>query len=119
MEQELYISVDLETAGPIPGEFSMLSLGACVVGKDDLRFYSELQPINENAIPKALEISGFTLEKLSTSGEAPGPAMAKFRDWMKQVSGRSQPVFVGFNAPFDWSFVNWYFVKFLQKNPFG
>ena len=28
-------------------------------------------------------------------------------------------VFVGFNAPFDWSFVNYYFHKYIGKNPFG
>jgi hypothetical protein len=28
-------------------------------------------------------------------------------------------VFVGFNAPFDWSFVNYYFHKYLGSNPFG
>ena len=28
-------------------------------------------------------------------------------------------VFVGFNAPFDWSFVNYYFHRFLGHNPFG
>jgi DNA polymerase III epsilon subunit-like protein len=26
---------------------------------------------------------------------------------------------VGFNAPFDWSFVNYYFHRFAGKNPFG
>ena len=26
-KQEVYISVDVETAGPIPGEYSMLTLG--------------------------------------------------------------------------------------------
>ena len=26
-----YISVDIETSGPIPGDYSLLSLGACVV----------------------------------------------------------------------------------------
>lgn len=119
MAQEVYISVDIETAGPIPGEFSMLSLGACVVGDEALRFYAELQPINSNAIPKALEISGFTLEQLSEKGEAPKIAMNKFRDWLKEVRGTRKPVFVGFNAAFDWSFINWYFVKFLGDNPFG
>jgi hypothetical protein len=28
-------------------------------------------------------------------------------------------VFAGFNAPFDWSFVNYYFHKFSGGNPFG
>jgi DNA polymerase III epsilon subunit-like protein len=28
-------------------------------------------------------------------------------------------VFVGLNVPFDWSFVNYYFHKYLGGNPFG
>src|SRR5438552_192307 len=31
--EEVYISVDIEASGPIPGEYSLLSLGACVVCK--------------------------------------------------------------------------------------
>lgn len=27
--------------------------------------------------------------------------------------------YVGFNASFDWSFVNYYFDLFLGENPFG
>ena len=28
-------------------------------------------------------------------------------------------VFVGLNAPFDWTFVNYYFLKYHDQNPFG
>jgi DNA polymerase III epsilon subunit-like protein len=38
---------------------------------------------------------------------------------MSVIAGKSKPVFVGFNACFDWSFVNWYFHKFTGENPFG
>lgn len=29
------------------------------------------------------------------------------------------PIFVGFNAAFDWSFINYYFHSYLGNNPFG
>ena len=45
-ENELYISVDIEAAGPVPVEYSMLSIGACVVGSPEVSFYIELKPIN-------------------------------------------------------------------------
>ena len=32
---EQYISFDVEASGPIPATYSMLSLGACVVGSSD------------------------------------------------------------------------------------
>ncbi|MBI5452186.1 3'-5' exonuclease [Candidatus Gottesmanbacteria bacterium] len=116
---ELYISVDIEASGPIPGEFSILSLGACVVGQPSKTFYAELKPINDNFIDKALKVSGLSLEDLKTKGEEPAQAMARFERWIKDISGESRPIFVGFNATFDWMFTHWYFMKFLGRNPFG
>ena len=117
--EEAYISVDIETAGPIPGEYSMLSLGACLVDAPEVTFYMELKPINDRFISAALRVSGLTLEHLTTIGRDPGEAMRVFGDWVRVVATNRIPVFVGFNASFDWSFVNWYFHLFLGDNPFG
>ena len=116
---EVYISVDIEAAGPVPAEYSMLSVGASVVGEPDASFYAEFKPLNENVVLEALAVSKFDLKALSKSGKEPRVAMSEFRDWVKAVAGVRKPVFVGFNASFDWSFVNWYFHKFLGENPFG
>lgn len=117
---EIFISVDVETAGPIPGEFSLLSIGSCVATDPDMTFYCELQPINDNADAAAMEVSGLSLMKLTETGLEPALAMASFARWLEQISGDGgQVVFVGFNAPFDWSFVNYYFHRFEGKNPFG
>ncbi|MER8349344.1 3'-5' exonuclease, partial [Acinetobacter baumannii] len=45
--------------------------------------------------------------------------MSRFRAWIDQIAGDDTPVFVGFNAPFDWSFVNYYFHRYTGENPFG
>ncbi|MGC2236399.1 MAG: 3'-5' exonuclease [Pyrinomonadaceae bacterium] len=116
---EIYISVDVETAGPIPSMYSMLSIGACMVGKADEQFYIELQPINALFIPEAIKIVGKSLEEFTKSGSEPLEAMQKFRAWILKISEESTPVFVGFNATFDWSFINWYFHTYLDDNPFG
>lgn len=116
---EVFISVDVESSGPIPGDYSMLSLGACVVGSNDEGFYAEFKPLNDNAVPDAMKVTGFDLAKLAETGERPEIAMKKLAAWMKEVAGDAKPVFVGFNAGFDWSFVNWYFIHFLKDNPFG
>jgi DNA polymerase III epsilon subunit-like protein len=118
-KMERFISVDVETSGPIPGDYSMLSLGACVVGDRDESFYVEIKPLNDNAIPDALKVSGFDMAKLAETGETPERTMAKLAAWVKTVAGDGKPVFVGLNAGFDWSFVNWYFVHFTGGNPFG
>ncbi len=117
--RDCFVSVDVETAGPIPGEYSMLSLGACVVGRPDDGFYAEFKPLNGNAVADALRVTGFDLTELARTGEPPEVAMAKFRDWLTGACAGEEPVFVGFNAGFDWSFVNLYFHRFQVENPFG
>lgn len=116
---ECFISVDVECSGPIPGDYSLLSIGACVVGRHDETFYAELKPLNHNAVPEALQVTGFELAQLQCVGELPSDVFGKFRDWVRSVCGTAKPIFVGFNAGFDWSFVNWYFHHFLGDNPFG
>lgn len=118
-QPEIYFSVDIEASGPFPGEYSMLSLGACLVHAVDQTFYAEFRPISDRFVPAALKVTGFDLRELSIRGQQPITVMQNFLDWITVVSHGVSPVFVGFNAGFDWSFVNWYFHKFLGKNPFG
>ena len=119
-KREIFVSVDVETAGPIPGEFSLLSIGACDVEDDSSSFSIELKPINRNADPMALEVTGLSLEVLTERGAEPAAAMKAFGEWAEALAGEDGVlVFVGFNAPFDWSFVNYYFHRFTGANPFG
>lgn len=97
----------------------MLSLGAVVMDDPKATFYVELQPTNENFVPEAMKAVGRTLADFRHAGRDPRKAMTMFRQWIKAVSGHSKPVFVGFNAAFDWAFVNFYFHQYLGENPFG
>ena len=121
-ESAIYISIDIECSGFIPAEYSMLSLGACVVGNEDdesCTFYIEMQPISDNYVKEALEIAGFSMQDLKVKGIPPKEAMEKFADWIAKVSDDKKPVFVASPIAFDWCFVNYYFHKFLGRNPFG
>jgi len=119
-KKEVFVSIDVETAGPIPGEYSLLSIGACAVADPTKTFACELKPINRNADPKALEVSGLSLDDLAKNGLEPLEAMRSFAHWLDALVGKDgSVVFVGLNAPFDWSFVNYYFHRFLGRNPFG
>ena len=119
-QTECFISVDVETAGPIPGEYSLLSIGACDVFDPENGFECELKPINSNCIPEAMAVTGMSLDTLSKTGLEPEKAMIQFSDWISSVIGNDRKVvFVGLNAPFDWSFVNYYFHRYLGDNPFG
>lgn len=120
VQNEIFISVDIESSGPIPGEYSMLSIGACLVDTPEMTFERTLKPLSRNADPEALAVTGFSLEELEQSGTEPHQAMAEFNIWIKATCGDGGiPVFVGLNAPFDWSFINYYFHRFHSENPFG
>jgi len=117
--REVYISVDVEAAGPLPPTYSMLSLGAVVVEDPKATFYVELKPVNDNSVPEAMKVVGRTLQDFARVGRDPKEAVAAFRDWVGSVANDGKPVFVGFNATFDWAFVNFYFHQYLGENPFG
>jgi ribonuclease T len=117
---ETFVSVDIEAAGPHPSRFSLLAIGACLVDDPDTGFYVELQPTSDDALDSALAISGLTLDALRQRGRPAADAMAEFAAWVERVTPPGTlPVFVGFNAPFDWMFVNDYFHRYLGENPFG
>lgn len=117
---ELYVSIDVETSGPIPGEYSLLSIGACLVAEPATSIYLELQPDSPKHDLEALAVSGLNLDKLRREGLSPQEAMRRFDEWLKSSCPIGEKiVFVGLNAPFDWSFVNYYFHKHLGANPFG
>ena len=97
----------------------MLSIGACVVGEPSLSFYAELKPISMKFVPEALKVSRFDLRQLEQQGQFPEKAMKAFSYWVETTAGDYKPIFVGFNACFDWQFVNWYCETFTGGNPFG
>lgn len=121
-DRETYISVDIEADGPVPGDYSMVSFGACVVGSDDPRdeFYLEIRHMTDNYVPEALAVSGFNRAYLRNC-EQPDTAAKKIASWLDvmQVDHGGRLVMVGFNAPFDWSFVNYYLHHFVGRNPLG
>lgn len=118
--QPLYISVDIEAAGPSPSRYSLLSVGACPVYQPEVALYLELQPVGDLYTEDAERVSGLSLEHLRATGLPPSEAMARLEEWVLEVLPQGHtPVFVGFNAPFDWMFVCDYFHRYLGRNPFG
>lgn len=112
------IMVDVESDGPIPRDYSMISFGAVIVDNElNKTFYGKLKPISEKWIPEALKVSGFSRDE-SMEFDEPEKVMQEFRDWIKDHS-KSRPLFFSDNNGFDWQFINWYFIHFLNENPFG
>lgn len=117
---ECFISVDVETGGATPADYALLSIGACLVDDLETTFYVELKPEDKRSTQEALEVSKLSLDILEAMGEPPAEAMERFADWVGEVVREGhRPVFVGFNAAFDWMFVADYFERYLGRNPFG
>ena len=113
-----YVMVDIEADGPIPADYSMISLGAVIVEPGLSRtFYGTLKPISQRWIPEALRVSGHSREE-TLAFDDPAEVMQRFEHWVAQ-NGGERAFFVSDNNGFDWQFVNWYFHHFLGRNPFG
>jgi DNA polymerase III alpha subunit (gram-positive type) len=118
--ERIYISVDIETAGPNPTDYPLLAIGACLVDRPEVSFYIELIPDREGIEEEALAVSNLDLETLRQNGTDAQEALQAFASWIEQqTSGNKQAVFVAFNAPFDWMFIADYFHRYLGHNPFG
>lgn len=110
--------VDIESDGPIPGDYSMISIGAVVVDeKLDRTFRADLRPISENYREAALEICGVTREETLSYPE-PAGVMEDFEGWIGKTT-IGKPRLVSDNNGFDWMFICWYFHHFRGDNPFG
>lgn len=113
-----YVMVDIESDGPIPGDYSMVCFGAVIVEPELKRtFYGQLCPISEKYIPDALAVSGFTREQCLEFAPAK-QVMEEFGKWLSENCG-GRMFFISDNNGFDWQFINWYFHHFLDRNPFG
>jgi hypothetical protein len=128
---DVYFSADVETDGPIPGPFSMLSFALVYAGAYDGReffkpsayddvFYAELRPISNNYEQEALDVNGLDRNALLVDGEDPQLAMGRAADWVRERAGPGSPVIVAYPLGFDWSWLHWYFTMFSQTgSPFG
>jgi hypothetical protein len=128
---DVYFSADVETDGPIPGPFSMLSLGLVYAGRFDgknferpasydHRLYLELRPISDTFEPEALRVNQLDRDHLLREGLAPEAAMTTAADWIKNIAGAARPVLVAYPLSFDWSWLYWYFVRFSRSgSPFN
>ena len=112
------VVVDLETDGNLLGTNSMVCFGAVIVENGLKRtFYGKTRPISSEYDPEALAVSGFSREEHETFDD-PKEVMELFEKWLKEnINGK--PTLISDNNGFDASWINWYFIKYLGKNPFG
>jgi DNA polymerase III alpha subunit (gram-positive type) len=121
---EVYISVDVETDGPIPGPNSMLSIGAAAFNKEGnlLSTFSANMYAMEGSNPDPDTARWWLSQpeawaEVQRDRQEPEKAMVAFSRWVDEHS--SKPVFVGYPAGFDFLFTYWYLIKFTGKSPFS
>jgi hypothetical protein len=113
-----YFMVDVESDGPIPGDYSMVCFGAVLVREGlDQTFYGRLKPISEQCIASALAISGFSREE-TLAFDDPKAVMEDFARWVR-ANTKGRAMFISDNSGFDWQFTSWYLWHFTGDNPFG
>lgn len=128
---DFYFSADVETDGPIPGPFSMLSFALVYAGRFDGRefrraayeaphFYRELAPISDEYQPEALRVNGLDRDRLLREGQRPELVMTEAARWVRELAGEDRPVLVAYPLSFDWCWLYWYFVRFSRVgSPFS
>lgn len=124
MTQEIYVSTDVETNGPVAGKHSILSIGsaAYLADKTLLSTFSA----NLETVP-GLGADDNTSAWWATQPEAwaacrsnlepPRKAMIRYLAWLQALPGRL--VLVAYPAAFDFPFVYWYLTQYAGANPFG
>lgn len=118
----MYIMVDIEADGPIPGDYSMTEIGAVFCRDLEQTYYGQLRPISEKWVPSALGVTGRSREE-TLSFPGPQLAMIDFASWVNdkkaQLEEDDRLTFISDNNGFDFMFVCWYFWHFNGENPFG
>lgn len=121
---ETYVSTDIETDGPIPGPYSMLSLASAAYRADKTllsTFTINLETLpGASAHPETMAWWDGHPAAWQASREDPQPpelAMRRYLAWLKTLPGR--PVFVAYPAGFDFTFVYWYLIRFTGESPFS
>lgn len=124
MKQTLFFSVDIETDGPIPGDYSMLSIGCAVFDSDGNQlgtFYENLELQEEaSSHPDTMKFWSENQEAYDTTRVNMKHAKVVMSDFVNWVdSFRCKPVFVAYPSGFDWTFTYWMMMHYVGRSPFS
>lgn len=124
MATEIYVSTDIEADGPIPGPYSMLSIGSAAYLADKTllgTFTANLEALpGASQHPETMAWWGRHPAAWAACRSDPQPpeaAMQAYAAWLEGLPGR--PVFASYPVAYDFLFVTWYLVRFTGSSPFG
>lgn len=120
----IYVSTDVEADGPVPGIFSMLSIGSAAYtpsGNLLSTFADNLCVLPEaSEDPETMKFWGKNPKAWKAATKKPREpkeVMIEYLYWVKNLPGK--PVFCAWPLGFDWSFVYYYLIRFCGESPFG
>ena len=125
---EIYILTDVEADGPIPGEFSMLSLDSIALDKKGEvlgEFYKKLVPLptalQDKKTMQFWKDNPKAYQEATTNAEDPQKVMTEYNKWLKKLKKdtKKELVFIAYPVTVDFMFVYWYLIKFTGESPFG
>lgn len=116
---EQHIVLDVESDGPCPGLYNMISLGLVCVGDPAQSYLGEVAPILQSAgVQQAREVVGISYET-QLSYRDPEIVMKEAVAWVGATTEGKRAVFWSDNPAFDWQFWNFYCHKYVGQNPGG
>jgi len=122
--EEIYVSVDIEADGPVPGLYSMLSLAAVAYraeGDPIAEFSANLETLPEAGVhPETARWWEQFPEAWAACREGtrePQVVMPEFAEWVEALPGTA--IFVGWPATWDFMWVYWYLIRYTGRRPFS
>lgn len=115
-DNQMYIIVDIELNGLMPGKNSMLSIGAVASTADQEigSLYKKVLPLEDlSADPETMEwwkTQPEAWQEVNTEAESAAVVIEAFREWVKSF-GKS-PIFVASPLTLDYPFIKWYLDRF-------
>ncbi|MGV8152302.1 MAG: 3'-5' exoribonuclease domain-containing protein [Candidatus Nanoarchaeia archaeon] len=122
--KEIYISTDIEANGPIPADYSMLSIGSVAFGDNGNilgKFYRKLNQLpNSKQHPQTMSFWKKNKEayiEATSKPENPKKVMNEYADWLEEIKNKYKvPLyFLAYPASWDFMFVSWYLIKFVKR----
>jgi hypothetical protein len=121
--EEIYVSTDVETDGPMPGPHSMCSFASAAFRADKtlVDTYTANLELLPGAAPDPERMAWWAdhpeaWRACRLDPRPPGEVMPEYAAWVDALPGN--PIFVAYPVGFDFAFVYWYLMRFAGRSPF-
>lgn len=113
--------LDVESDGPHPLDFNMISFALVSLTDPAKGFSALLQPIHENdgGWKAARDVSGISWERQRAEGRPTREVMDEVQTWAVEIAQRDRITIWSDNPAYDWQFWNAYTHHFTGRNVAG